>query len=69
MSLPRLVRLLLARLQPECTQKRLTRRMAGIRWFHGREVDKGVYPVGHVGWSARSPDALDIALGQGVTDR
>jgi hypothetical protein len=34
-----------------------------------RQVENGVYPVGHIGWSPSSPDALDIALGQGVTDR
>ena len=31
--------------------------------------EKGGYPVGHVGWNASSPDALHVALGQGVTDR
>ena len=33
-----------------------------------RQVDKGGYPVGHVGWVASSPDALHVALGQGVAD-
>ena len=32
------------------------------------EIRAGIH-VGHVGWDARSPDALDVAFGQGVTDR
>ena len=33
------------------------------------QVDKGGYPVGYVGWVASSPDALHVALGEGVADR
>jgi hypothetical protein len=34
-----------------------------------RKVHTGGYPVGHVGWNASSPDALHIALGQGLAER
>eukprot|EP00966_Prymnesium_polylepis_P273673 6322238-Prymnesium_polylepis.1 len=40
-----------------------------VRWsIQIRQVHTGGYPVGHVGWNASSPDALDVALGQGVAD-
>jgi hypothetical protein len=28
-----------------------------------------MFHVWHVGWNASSPDALHVALGQGITDR
>jgi hypothetical protein len=31
--------------------------------------DDGGYPVGRVGWNTSSPDALHVALGQGIADR
>jgi hypothetical protein len=34
-----------------------------------RQMNTGGYPLGHVGWDASSPDALHVALGQGIADR
>jgi hypothetical protein len=47
-------------------ERGLAGRVAKIQSVHR---DTGGYPVGHVGWNASSPDALHVALGQGIADR